>query len=29
MDPAVQLIMGQFKELKSDISDMIEDKVGN
>jgi chaperonin cofactor prefoldin len=29
MDPALQLIMDQFKELKSDISDMIEDKVGN
>jgi len=29
MDPALQLIMDQFKELKTDISDMIEDKVGN
>jgi phage-related protein len=29
MDPALQLIMDQFKELKSDISDMMEDKVGN
>jgi hypothetical protein len=29
MDLALQLIMDQLKELKSDISDMIEDKVGN
>jgi len=29
MDPTLQLIMDQFKELKADISDMIEDKVGN
>ena len=29
MDPTLQLIMEQFKELKTDISDMIEDKVGN
>ena len=29
MDPTLQLIMDQFKELKTDISDMIEDKVGN
>jgi len=28
MDPALQLIVDQFKELKSDISDMFEDKVG-
>ena len=29
MDPILQLIMDQCKELKTDISDMIEDKVGN
>jgi hypothetical protein len=29
MDPALQLIMDQFKEIKSDISDMIKNKVGN
>jgi hypothetical protein len=29
MDQALQLIMDQFKEMKSDISDMIENKVGN
>ena len=29
MDPALQLIMDQFKEMRSDISDMIENKVGN
>ena len=29
MDPALQLIMGKFKELKSDICYMIEDKVAN
>jgi len=28
MDPALQLIMDQFKELKTDIIDMIQDKVG-
>jgi len=29
MDPALQLIMDQFKEMKSDVSDVMEDKVGN
>jgi len=29
MDPALQLIMDHFKEMKSDINDMIEDKVGS
>ena len=29
MDPILYLIMDQFKELETDISDMIEDKVGN
>jgi hypothetical protein len=29
MDPALQLIMDQFKEMRGDISDMIENKVGN
>jgi len=29
MDPTLQHIMDQFKELKNDISDIIEEKVGN
>jgi archaellum component FlaC len=29
MDPALQLVTDQFKELKTDISDMIDDEVGN
>ena len=29
IDTALQLIMEQFKELKSNVTDMIEDKVGN
>jgi phage-related protein len=29
MDPALQLIIDQFKEMKSDFSHMIENKVGN